>query len=129
MERVKLFCDGRNGQRKFYYCLNKSQFVKPNPLLIFVLAIVGTVFTTPHANAQQILHGHVPEAIARLHLQPKGRLAATNELWLALGLPLRDRAGLENFVAQGIRPGQPKLSPFPDAGGIDRALWPDRAGL
>jgi len=51
----------------------------------------------------------VPEAIARLHLQPTGRLAATNELWLAIGLPLRDRAGLENFVAQVSDPASPNF--------------------
>jgi subtilase family serine protease len=83
--------------------------VKTNWLKIVVLAIAGTVCIMPCATAQQILHGHVPEAIARLHLQPIGRLAATNELWLAIGLPLRDRAGLENFVAQVSDPASPNF--------------------
>lgn len=57
----------------------------------------------------KILPGHVPEAIAHLHLQQTGRLAATNELRLAIGLPLRDRAGLENFVAQVSDPASPNF--------------------
>jgi subtilase family serine protease len=84
--------------------------MKTNLLKIVALAIAGIVFFSPSAMAQQkILPGHVPEAIARLHLQPIGRLAATNELWLALGLPLRDRAGLENFVAQVSDPASPSF--------------------
>ena len=78
-------------------------------LLIGTLAIAGSVCTIPAAKAQQILPGHVPEAIARLHLQPIGRMAATNELWLAIGLPLRDLAGLEQFVAQVSDPASPNF--------------------
>ena len=78
-------------------------------LLIVTLAIAGSVCTIPAAKAQQILPGHVPEAIARLHLQPIGRLAATNELWLAIGLPLRDQAGLEQFVVQVSDPASPNF--------------------
>ena len=86
--------------------------MKTNRLIIVVLAIAGMVLIPPSATAQQILQGHVPEAIARLHLQPTGRLAATNELWLAMGLPLRDRAGLENFVAQVSDPASPNFRRF-----------------
>jgi subtilase family serine protease len=55
----------------------------------------------------KVLPGHVPEALSSL--APIGRLAATNELWLAIGLPLRDRAGLENFVAQVSDPASPNF--------------------
>src|SRR5208282_4566697 len=90
--------------------VNKAEVVRINLLLINMLVIAGSVIVTPSASAQQkILSGHVPEAIARLHLQPIGRLAATNELWLAIGLPLRDRAGLENFVAQVSDPTSPNF--------------------
>ena len=41
------------------------------------------------------------------NLAPKGRLAATKNLRLAFGLQLRDRAGLENFVAQVSDPASP----------------------
>ena len=84
-----------------------STFVRTAFFKIFVLAVAVAVFALPVGAAQQILRGHVPEAVARLHLQPTGRLAATNELWLAIGVPLRDRAGLENFVAQISDPSSP----------------------
>jgi subtilase family serine protease len=56
------------------------------------------------------LPGQVPKILSSL--APNGRLAATNELWLAIGLPLRDRAGLENFVAQVSDPASPNFRQF-----------------
>jgi subtilase family serine protease len=84
----------------------------PGSVYVAVLAIAGTIFTTQVEAAQKILHGHVPEAIARLHLQSIGQLAATNTLWLAIGLPLHDPAGLENFVAQVSDPASPNFRQF-----------------
>ena len=46
----------------------------------------------------RVLPGHVPSIVSQL--APTGRLAATNELRLAIGLPLRDPAGLDAFLAQ-----------------------------
>ena len=45
-----------------------------------------------------MLHGHVPAAILRL--VPKGLLPATNELSLAIGLPLRNENRLDELIAQ-----------------------------
>jgi subtilase family serine protease len=101
--------DGRTGKWAVYYRIYKGEVVITKLLLIVTLAIAGSVCTIPTAKAQQILPGHVPEAIARLHLQPIGRMAATNELWLAIGLPLRDLAGLEQFVAQVSDPASPNF--------------------
>jgi subtilase family serine protease len=56
------------------------------------------------------LPGHVPKIVASL--APKGRLAATNQLRLAIGLPLRDPAGLDNFVAQVSDPASPNFRRF-----------------
>jgi hypothetical protein len=95
-------------------------------LTIVLLAMAGTVLTQTSANAQQILHGHVPEAIARLHLQPTGRLAATNELWLALGLPLRDRAGLQDFVAQISDPANPNFRHYLTGAELTARFGPTR---
>ena len=47
---------------------------------------------------RKILHGHMPAVLARL--TPIGRLAATNELHLAIGLPLRNPAELDDFLRQ-----------------------------
>jgi subtilase family serine protease len=58
----------------------------------------------------KVLHGHVPKVISSL--TPKGRLTATNELRLAIGLPMRDRAGLDNFVAQVSDPASPNFRQY-----------------
>src|SRR5665213_3904960 len=57
-----------------------------------------------------VLHGHVPDVVSSL--APKGRLAATNTLRLAIGLPLRDSAGLDNFLAQVYDPANPNYRRF-----------------
>lgn len=48
--------------------------------------------------ALRLLGGHVP-AVVR-HLTPVGRLAATNRLDLAIGLPLRNQAALRVFLKE-----------------------------
>ena len=75
-----------------------------------MVAGAGIWFTPQIANALEqsvMLHGHVPEAIARLNLQPTGRLPGTNRLHLVLGLPLRNPAALSNFLAQVYDPASP----------------------
>lgn len=49
-----------------------------------------------------MLYGHVPLAVAGL--TPKGRLPATNNLHLAIGLPLRNQAGLDELLDQIYNP-------------------------
>jgi hypothetical protein len=58
----------------------------------------------------KMLGGHVPEVISKL--PPKGRLAATNELHLAIGLPLHDAAGLAVFLGQAYDPASPHFRQF-----------------
>jgi hypothetical protein len=50
------------------------------------------------------LHGHVPPALARFHLQPMSRLPATNRLHLAIGLPLRNQAALDKLLSEIYSP-------------------------
>jgi subtilase family serine protease len=77
----------------------------------FLAAIILLCGNFPALGADlKVLPGHVPKVLSSL--TPKGRLAATNELWLAIGLPLRDRAGLENFVAQVSDPASPNFRHF-----------------
>jgi hypothetical protein len=59
------------------------------------------------AAERQVLHGHVPAAVARFNLQPTGQLPATNRLALAIGLPLRNQAGLSNLIQQLYDPASP----------------------
>ena len=65
---------------------------------ILVVCLLLVLASGLHAGQRQVLRGHVPAAAARL--QPVGRLPATNRLELAIGLPLRNRAGLTNLLRQ-----------------------------
>ena len=56
------------------------------------------------------LAGHVPKAVAAL--APNGRMAATNQLRLAIGLPLRNQAALSNLIAQLFDPASPKFHQY-----------------
>jgi subtilase family serine protease len=67
------------------------------------------VFPAVAAPGRQMLRGHVPEALARFHLQPVGRLAATNVLHLAVGLPLRNKEALTNLLQQLCDPASPNF--------------------
>ena len=54
---------------------------------------------------RQLLHGHVPAAVARL--APVGRLAGSTRLNLAIGLPLRNREALASLLTQLYDPASP----------------------
>ena len=57
------------------------------------------------------LSGQVPAATARL--TPAGQVPDTNEMNLAIGLPLRDRAGLEALLRELYDPHSPQYRQFP----------------
>ncbi len=65
---------------------------------VFVFAGLGFAADVP----RKTLHGHVPPAAAKL--ASFGALPATNRLSLAIGLPLRDPAGLTIFLSQVYDP-------------------------
>src|SRR6266566_3036034 len=56
---------------------------------------------------RQVLHGHVPDAIARL--APVERLPASQRIHLAIGLPLRNRSALTNLLQQIYDPASPSF--------------------
>ena len=58
----------------------------------------------PNSPAMKTLPGHVPAVVARL--AAKGNLPDTNRLNLAIGLPLRDGKGLDDYLARALRPGK-----------------------
>ncbi len=58
------------------------------------------------AAERQVVHGHVPAAVARL--QAIGNLPGTNRLNLAIGLPLRNREALTNLLRELYDPTSPK---------------------
>jgi subtilase family serine protease len=59
---------------------------------------------------RQQLRGHVPEAVH--HLQSLGRLPETNRLYLAIGLPLRNREALDDLLRQIYDPASPNFRQF-----------------
>src|SRR5580658_6516289 len=64
------------------------------------------------AAAHPLLSTHVPAEIAAWHLQSTGYLPDTNRLHLAIGLPLRDKAGLDKFLKQLYDPNSPGFRHF-----------------
>ncbi len=77
-------------------------------MFIFAFAAGVCAFgSSSSAAGSQILRGQVPAAIARLHLQPIGRLPATNRLRLAIGLPLRNKESLTDLLEQLYDPTSP----------------------
>lgn len=64
-----------------------------------VLALAGMVWPSQaEVTGMKTLAGHVPPAVSSL--APNGRLAATNNLQLSIGLPLRNREALTNLLRQ-----------------------------
>ena len=59
---------------------------------------------------RQFLHGHVPEVLAGL--QPIGRLAGSQRLKLAIGLPLRNEEALDNLIQQISDPTSPNFRQY-----------------
>ncbi len=79
--------------------------------IVAVLCLIWTAGLCPvFGGGLKILHGHVPPVIKQL--QPAGDLPATNELWLAIGVALRDPAGLEKFLAEAYDPANPNYRHF-----------------
>ncbi len=70
------------------------------------LWLVFTFLTAATAAPRQVLHGHVPAAVA--HLKSVGDLAGTNQLNLAIGLPLRNREALTNLLQEIYDPASPQ---------------------
>jgi uncharacterized repeat protein (TIGR03803 family) len=73
------------------------------------LANVMLSFASTAAVERQTLRGHVPLAVAKLNLQPVGRLSATNRLRLAIGLPLRNTNDLARLLEQIYDPASPRF--------------------
>ncbi|HVM50176.1 MAG TPA: choice-of-anchor tandem repeat GloVer-containing protein [Candidatus Acidoferrum sp.] len=60
----------------------------------------------------QVVHGQVPAAVAAHNLQPIERLAATNRLHVAIGLPVRNPDALAQLLQQLYDPGSSKYRQF-----------------
>ncbi len=73
--------------------------------LFVLLATAGRA-----APPRQVLHGHVPAVVARL--ASVDRLAGTQRLDLAIGLPLRNREALTNLLQQIYDPASPNYRQY-----------------
>ena len=68
-------------------------------------------FPAPAQTARrQFLHGHVPAAVSRLAAQ--GRLPAATNLFLTIGLPLRNEAALDELLRQLYDPASANFHKF-----------------
>ena len=72
---------------------------KQLPVLVGLGALLlGTIFSGYGAEPRHFLHGEVPAVVA--HLTPQGFLPATNELHLAISLPLRNEDALNELLRE-----------------------------
>jgi hypothetical protein len=87
---------------------NKFMFLFIPRRIQAALVLFGAVLlaTTAWPAERQGLKGCVPEAVAR-GLAPAGRLPASQQLRLALGLPLRNQPALSNLLLQLYDPASP----------------------
>ena len=70
-------------------------------------------WTAPVLAAEmQMIHGHVPATLTKLNLQPLGRLPATTNLNLAIGLPVRNPAELHDLLQEIYDPASPNYRHF-----------------
>jgi len=84
-------------------CSSLTRLVAAGLFLLF--------FTVPSFGANtRTLAGHVP--LAARARQPKGRLVATQQLRLAIGLPLRNRDSLTELLRQIYDPADPNYHQY-----------------
>src|ERR1043165_5809927 len=92
----------------------RPAFIKGHPLrlagLVSLLSFGLPLASDAAPGQKRIIGGHVPAALARS--QPIGQLPATNQLRLAIGLPLRDQAGLQTFLAKLYDPASPSFRQY-----------------
>ncbi len=82
--------------------------------VLWLAAICVPLWFTMVANAAEPgrteLRGHVPPVVSRLVAE--SRLPATNQLYLAIGLPLRNQAGLDELLRQLYDPASTNFHKF-----------------
>ena len=73
-------------------------FLSHSRAVVCLSGALALLSTIPQAHAQRVLAGHVPDVVSQL--AAKGELPAESQVHLALGLPVRDQAGLDAFVRE-----------------------------
>jgi len=87
---------------------------KPAPLWVAVTLSISILFFTVAAQAEQypVLTSHVPEAVSSGVAPLVGRLPAEQRLSLAISLPLRNQAELDNLLQQIYDPHSPSYHKY-----------------
>jgi subtilase family serine protease len=75
-----------------------------------ILVATSLLCGLQEAEAGRVLNGHVPAAARTL--LPMGNMPSQNHLHLALGLPVRDQAGLDAFLKDVSDPASPNFRHF-----------------
>jgi uncharacterized repeat protein (TIGR01451 family) len=81
--------------------------------------------TSVRAAGSQLLHGHVPAAVTGL--QPLGHLDGAHRLKLAIGLPVRDQAGLSKLLQEIYDPASPNYHHYLTAAQFAERFGPAEA--
>jgi hypothetical protein len=83
-------------------------------LLTFVLVAcaISALAQRQPVNGRQLVRGHMLRTIVDQTAIPVGRASASERLNLAIGLPLRDRAGLETLLNELYDPNSPNYRQF-----------------
>ena len=93
---------------------------------IIVVALGIAVFfgaaNPGRAADRQVLQGHIPEVVS--HLQPIGRLPATDRLNLAIGLPLRNEQALDDLLLEIYDPASPNFHQYLTPGQFTEMFGP-----
>jgi hypothetical protein len=79
-------------------------------LLAAAMFFCGLLIASGVETGRKELPGHVPRVVSKL--TATGRLAATNQLYLAIGLPLRNTNDLEQFLRELADPASPNFRKF-----------------
>jgi Pro-kumamolisin, activation domain len=92
----------------------KNKIYRRFPVVAAVVLLLCSTGLIPAAGVKvfKTLPARVPQAVARLHLQPVGNLPETNRLHLAIGLPLRNQEALTNLLQQLYDPASPNYHHF-----------------
>ena len=92
-----------------FFCFATSAQTAPRPVE-YGPSLAPQPSASQLHGARQFLHGHVPAAVAKL--TPTGRLPATNHLFLAIGLSLRNQAVLDELLRQLYDPASTNFHKF-----------------
>jgi Pro-kumamolisin, activation domain/Viral BACON domain len=91
-------------------------FLKNARRLAAAMALAAVFFSlgarAQQYNTYQTLYGQVPTAVARFHLRPVRDFSKTNRLNLAISLPLRNEAALNEFLKQLYNPASPNYHKY-----------------